>query len=156
MSRKLDSFLYMSFSMQSFPYENHCECYKKLASRLWPVLFTLRFFLYIHTLVLLQNKKFLCWPSQIAVHGYDHERSVHATDVTYTQKYVHGNDSFMLKLFEFANFSIFFFCLVLGLFYHVVLPVRDINCENCQLSTGAIKLSHLRTTFHLLTQTIMI
>ena len=26
---------------QSFPYENYCECYKKLASRSWPVLFTL-------------------------------------------------------------------------------------------------------------------
>ena len=26
---------------QSFPYEYHWECYKKLGSRLWPVLFTL-------------------------------------------------------------------------------------------------------------------
>ena len=30
--------------IQSFPYENHCECYKKLASGLWPVLFTLTYF----------------------------------------------------------------------------------------------------------------
>ena len=26
---------------QSFPYENHCECYKKLSLRSWPMLFTL-------------------------------------------------------------------------------------------------------------------
>ena len=26
---------------QSFPYGNHCKCYQKLGSRLWPVLFTL-------------------------------------------------------------------------------------------------------------------
>ena len=41
---------------QSFSYENHCECYKKLASRLWPVLFTLisyLFFSYKYTL--------FCW-----------------------------------------------------------------------------------------------
>ena len=35
-----------------------------------------------------------------------------------------------------------FYCPVLGWFYHVLLPVRGINCENCQLSTGAINLSH--------------
>ena len=29
---------------QSFPNENHCHCYKKLASRSWPVLFTLNLF----------------------------------------------------------------------------------------------------------------
>ena len=52
---------------QSFPYENHCECYKKLVSRSRPVLFTLKhyLFLYIHSPVLLQNKKVLCRPSQI-------------------------------------------------------------------------------------------
>ena len=36
--------------MQSFPYENHCECYKKLASRLWPLLFTLTYYFLLHTL----------------------------------------------------------------------------------------------------------
>ena len=35
---------------QSFPYENHCKCYKKLASRLWPVLYILTHFFLIHTL----------------------------------------------------------------------------------------------------------
>ena len=35
---------------QSFPYQNHCECYKKLASRSWSVLFTLTYFFLIHTL----------------------------------------------------------------------------------------------------------
>ena len=41
---------------QSFPYENHCESYKKLASRPWPVLFALTyFFLYMHFPLLLQN-----------------------------------------------------------------------------------------------------
>ena len=33
---------------RSFPCENHCKCYKKLASRLWSMLYTLTiFFLYI-------------------------------------------------------------------------------------------------------------
>ena len=49
-----------------------------------------------------------------------------------------------------------FFRPVLGWFNHVLLLVRAINCENCQLSTGTINLSQLRTTFHLPTQTIMI
>ena len=45
---------------QPFPLENHCKCYKKLASRLWPVLFTLTdFFLYKHSPLLLENKKLL-------------------------------------------------------------------------------------------------
>ena len=49
-----------------------------------------------------------------------------------------------------------FFCPVLGWFYQVLLPVRAISCENSQLSTGAINLSQLKTTFHPPTQTIMI
>ena len=45
---------------QSFPYGNLCKCYKKLASRLSPVLFTLTFFfIYIHSPLLLENKKLL-------------------------------------------------------------------------------------------------
>ena len=41
---------------QSFPYENNCESYKKLALRLWLVLFTLSyFFLYIDSPLLQQN-----------------------------------------------------------------------------------------------------
>ena len=35
---------------QSIPYENHYDYYKKLASRLWPVLFTLTNFFLLHTL----------------------------------------------------------------------------------------------------------
>ena len=47
-----------AMQVQSFPYENHCECYKKLASRSWPVLFTLTyFFLYMHSPLLLENGK---------------------------------------------------------------------------------------------------
>ena len=55
------SFSECVFLSQSFPYENHCECYKKLASSLWPVQFTLTpiFFLYIHSPLLLENKKLL-------------------------------------------------------------------------------------------------
>ena len=34
---------------QSFSYESHCKCYKKLASRSWPVLFTTTYFFVIHT-----------------------------------------------------------------------------------------------------------
>ena len=30
----------VKYIQQSFPYENHCKCYKKLTSRLWHVLFT--------------------------------------------------------------------------------------------------------------------
>ena len=36
--------------MQSFPYENHCKCYKKLALISQPVLFTLTYFFVIHKL----------------------------------------------------------------------------------------------------------
>ena len=37
-------------------FQNHCECYKKLASKLWPLLFTLTyFFFYIHSPRLWQN-----------------------------------------------------------------------------------------------------
>ena len=35
---------------QSFPYKNHYECYKKLASRSCPMLFTLTYFFLIYTL----------------------------------------------------------------------------------------------------------
>ena len=70
------------------------------------------FFLYIHTPVLLQNKKFLCRPSQIAC-------TVTTINVTCTQATlrVHENpctviDSSMLKLFEFANLSFFFLSTV--------------------------------------------
>ena len=35
---------------QSFPYGNHCECYKKFASRSRPMLFTLTGFFLLHTL----------------------------------------------------------------------------------------------------------
>ena len=54
---------------------------------------------------------------------------------------MHGIDSSLLKSFEFANLPFFFFfCPVLGWFYHVLLHVRAINCGNCQLSTGAINM----------------
>ena len=33
-------------SQQSFPHKNHCECYKKLASRSWPVLQTSTYLLF--------------------------------------------------------------------------------------------------------------
>ena len=42
------------------------------------------------------------------MHGYNHERNVHASDVMHMQKSVHSIDSSMLKLFEFANLSGFF------------------------------------------------
>ena len=34
----------------SFQYENHCDSYKKLASRSWPMLFTLTYFFLMHIL----------------------------------------------------------------------------------------------------------
>ena len=54
---------------QYFPHENHCMCYKKLPSRLWPVLFTLTYFFLIHKLSssLCQAKGCcnFCFPQQI-------------------------------------------------------------------------------------------
>ena len=43
-----------------------------------------------------------------SVHGYDHERNLHTSNVMLKQKSVHCIDSSMLKLFEFGNLSIFF------------------------------------------------
>ena len=74
------------------------------------------------------------------VHGYDHERNVYASDVTRTRKSVHGIDSSVIIIWI-CQLVRLFFLPVLGWFYHVVLPVKAINCENCQLSTGAINLS---------------
>ena len=46
---------------QLFPYENHCECYKKLASQSWPVLFTITyFFSYICTLLFYWKMRSCC------------------------------------------------------------------------------------------------
>ena len=56
--RQISNYYLPNFSSAttSFPFENHCKCYKKLASRLWPMLFTLTcFFLYIHISLLLPN-----------------------------------------------------------------------------------------------------
>ena len=43
--------LYPPVKPQSFPYENQCEYYIKLALRSWPVLFTLTYFFYTYTLL---------------------------------------------------------------------------------------------------------
>ena len=40
--------------MQSFLYENHWECWKKLTSRSWPIQCTLTYFFLINTLL-------FCW-----------------------------------------------------------------------------------------------
>ena len=130
------------------------ECCKKLASKLWSMPFTLTYYFLIHTLsCFAAKKKVLVQAFTNCVHCYDHERNVHASDIMYTRKSAYVIDSSMLKLFEFTNLSIFF-CSVFGRFYHVLLPARAINCENCQLSTGAINLSQFRTTSHPPTQTI--
>ena len=52
---------------ESFPYENNCECYRKLASKSWPVLFTLIYFFYTHTLLFFWKIKSChrCFPQQI-------------------------------------------------------------------------------------------
>ena len=119
-------------------------------------------FFLMHTSVLLQNKKFLHRCSQIAC-------TVTTMNIMWTQVTLHKHENLftvlitLLKLFEFANLSFFFFfCPVLVWFYFlfwfimILLPVRVINCENFQLFTGVINLSQLRTTFHLPAQTIMI
>ena len=59
---KIWSLIFSEFVLYSlFLMKINCECYKKLASRSWPMLFTLIyfFFLNIHYLVLLQNKNFV-------------------------------------------------------------------------------------------------
>ena len=53
---------------QSFLYENHCQCYKKLASRSCSVLFTLAYFFLIWTLLFCWKIKSCydhCFPQQI-------------------------------------------------------------------------------------------
>ena len=102
--------------------------YKKLTSRLWPMLFTLTYFFLIHTLSCSAAKqKVLVQAFTSCMHGYDHKHNIHTSDVTCTRKSMDGIDSSVSKLFEFANLSgflLFFFCPVLGWFYHVLLPVR--------------------------------
>ena len=93
---------------QSFPYENHFKCYGKLTSRSWPVLFAITYFVLMHTSVLLQNKKFLHRCSQIAC-------TVTTMNIMWTQVTLHKHENLftvlitLLKLFEFANLSFFFF-----------------------------------------------
>ena len=43
------------------------------------------------------------------VHSYNHEHNMHANNNTQIQKSVHGIDSSMLKLLEFANLFVLFF-----------------------------------------------
>ena len=89
----------LKFNIQCFPYENHCKRYKKLGSRLWFVLLTFTyFFSYTYSPVLLQNKKFLCRPSQIAC-------TVTNMNVMCAQETlsVHNNSC------TFVNLSFFFF-----------------------------------------------
>ena len=51
LSLLLSSFpIYLMHLLLSFPKQHHYECYKKLAPRSWPALFTLTNFLLIHTL----------------------------------------------------------------------------------------------------------
>ena len=85
--------------VQFFPSENQCECYKKFASRSWPMLFTLTHYLllYIHSPVLLQNKKFVYRPSKIVC-------TVTNMNVTCTQVKL-----CVQKICEFANLSTSFF-----------------------------------------------
>ena len=98
-----------------------------------PAIYPYQFFSNTYSPVLLQNKKFLCRSSQIACMDM-------TTNITCTQATlcVHKNLCTvlipMLKLFEFANLSVLPFHPVLGWLYHVLLPVRAIHCENCQLS----------------------
>ena len=45
------------YNNQPFTYKNHCKHYKKVASRFWPMLFTLtKFFLIIHSPLLKEIK----------------------------------------------------------------------------------------------------
>lgn len=60
-NNKFDYMVQFAFHSEPvFLYENHCECNLKLASRLWPVPFTLMFFfLYKHSRLPPENKKLL-------------------------------------------------------------------------------------------------
>ena len=113
-------------------------------------IYTYLFFSYTYTILFCCKTKVIVQAFTSCVHGYNHTRNVHASSITHTWKSVHGIDSSISKLFEFANLSS---PPVLVWFYHVLLPVRALHC---QLSTGGINLSQLRTTSHPPTQTIMI
>ena len=113
------------------------------------------FFLYIHYPILLQNKKFLYRPSQVACTVTT--MNVTCMQATLCVHEIHAPYWFpYIKITWICQFVCLFLCPVLGWFYHVLLPVTAINCDNCQLSTGDINLSQLRTTSHPPTQTIMI
>ena len=60
-SKKGQGWFVFLHDTESFPYETQCECYKKVASRLRPILFTVTsFFLsHTHSSILWQNKKLL-------------------------------------------------------------------------------------------------
>ena len=113
---------------QSFPYENHCEYYKKLVSRSRPMLFTLKhyLFLYIHSPVLLQNKKVLCRPSHIVC-------TVTTMNVTCTQATlrIHKN----LWICQFVRQFFFFFALCLDGFimYYFLWGPWIVKTDNCPL-----------------------
>ena len=124
------------------------------------MLFTLTYFFLIHTLSCSATKqKVLVQAFTSCMHGYDHKHNIHTSDVTCTRKSMDGIDSSVSKLFEFANLSgflLFFFLPCAWMILSCITSCEATNCENCQLSTGDINLSQLRTTSHPPTQTIMI
>ena len=116
----------------------------------WPI-----FFPYTYTLLFCCKIKCSCAGLHRLHASYDHECNMYKGTLR-----IHENPCTVLipLCSNYLNLPIClsFFCPAFGWVYHVLLPVRAINCENCQLSTGAINLSELRTTFHPPTQTIMI
>ena len=101
-------------------HQDHGPCYLHL-----PI-----FFLYIHSPVLLQNKKFLCRPSQIACAVTTMNVLARKRHYAYTK--IHVRYWFLYVKIIWIYQFVRLFCPVLGWFYHVLLPVRAINCENCQ------------------------
>ena len=62
--RKKGFFCWLKPMYQSFPYENHCECCKKLIQRSWFVLFALiYFFSHAYTLLFFWKIKSCCYRS---------------------------------------------------------------------------------------------
>ena len=78
----LDTF-WTKVTFQSLPYENHCECYKNLAWRLWPVIFIFTYFFLIHKFspVLRQNEMLLWLLFSSASKTTDHFSSIHITSI---------------------------------------------------------------------------
>ena len=98
-------------------------CIKIVAHAIYTYLF---FFLYIHSPVLMQNKKFLCRPSQIACTVTTMNVNIHTSNVMHTWKSVHSIGFSMLKCSSF-----FALCLDGFIMYYFLWGLWIVKTVNC-------------------------